>query len=389
MVTPQALLVSAYDAVSHRYWRDGVTDWNQHLAWRVITLPPRHYAWRVRGNALSLRDAQYAPDLRADYALVVVTSMVDLSGVLAAWPRLHRAGIVMYFHENQFAYPSRDPHDADIALTSIKNALSADHIVFNSAFNRDSFFTGAASLLDKMPDAVPAGLLESLRANANVIPVPLKQTSSTERRPPPASSNKTRSDERRESPLVIVWNHRWEHDKAPERLHRALLALRSKGVAFRLLLLGQQFRQTPEALNAIRHEFDKEIEHVGYVENDADYHDLLSAADVVVSTALHDFQGLAVMDAVEHGCVPVLPDRLAYPEWFGAEYLYESFQQNPEREVVALTRQLERASQLKRSGQLIAPDLSALRWSHLGPRYEAVFSAAQEAAGRRVQAAQC
>src|SRR5690606_31607509 len=47
------LLLSAYDADSHRRWREGlVRELPQH-AWTVLALPPRHFSWRIRGNALS------------------------------------------------------------------------------------------------------------------------------------------------------------------------------------------------------------------------------------------------------------------------------------------------------------------------------------------------
>jgi len=47
------LLLSAYDAASHRHWREMlVTGFPEH-DWTVLTLPPRHFNWRMRGNALS------------------------------------------------------------------------------------------------------------------------------------------------------------------------------------------------------------------------------------------------------------------------------------------------------------------------------------------------
>ena len=42
----------------------------------------------------------------------------------------------------------------------------------------------------------------------------------------------------------------------------------------------------------------------------------LSWADCIVSTAHHEFFGLAVVEAAAAGCLPLLPPRLAYPELF-------------------------------------------------------------------------
>jgi glycosyltransferase involved in cell wall biosynthesis len=47
---------------------------------------------------------------------------------------------------------------------------------------------------------------------------------------------------------------------------------------------------------------------------DKAYWQALRAADVVVSTARHEFFGIGVVEAISAGCWPLLPDRLAYPE---------------------------------------------------------------------------
>ncbi|MEM1008468.1 MAG: DUF3524 domain-containing protein, partial [Myxococcota bacterium] len=50
---PSVLLLSAYDAQSHRQWWKGLVRALDHWNWCVKTLPARYFSWRFRGNALS------------------------------------------------------------------------------------------------------------------------------------------------------------------------------------------------------------------------------------------------------------------------------------------------------------------------------------------------
>lgn len=57
----------------------------------------------------------------------------------------------------------------------------------------------------------------------------------------------------------------------------------------------------------------------------ADYYSLLSRAAAVVSFALQENFGFGILEAVKLGCVPVVPNRLVYPELFDDRYRYETF----------------------------------------------------------------
>ena len=43
---------------------------------------------------------------------------------------------------------------------------------------------------------------------------------------------------------------------------------------------------------------------------------ILESSDVVVSTAIHEFFGIAIAEAAAAGAIPIVPRRLAYPEIF-------------------------------------------------------------------------
>ena len=57
----------------------------------------------------------------------------------------------------------------------------------------------------------------------------------------------------------------------------------------------------------------------GYVESAQAYRELLCRADLVISTADHEFFGISILEAVAGGAFPLLPNQLSYPELIPAE----------------------------------------------------------------------
>jgi hypothetical protein len=53
---------------------------------------------------------------------------------------------------------------------------------------------------------------------------------------------------------------------------------------------------------------------MGYVESKGEYWKWLHKADWVLSTAKHEFFGIAVVEALFAGCLPWLPEKLSYRE---------------------------------------------------------------------------
>ena len=59
----------------------------------------------------------------------------------------------------------------------------------------------------------------------------------------------------------------------------------------------------------------------------SEYYRLLAESKVIVSFALQENFGFGVAEAAYLGCVPVLPNRLVYPELYGEQHLYDTFEQ--------------------------------------------------------------
>jgi glycosyltransferase involved in cell wall biosynthesis len=371
VTTPRALLLSAYDGPSHCYWRKGLVQHLTDFEWTVLTLPPRHFSWRIRGNALSFAGLQRQV-LENKYDVVVATSMVDISTLRGLVPSLASTPTLWYCHENQFAYPQTENAHASIEpqMVLLYGALACERLAFNSAFNRDTFLQGVDALLRKMPDAVPAGTAETLRHKSVVLPVPLLD-SAWYQRPRQKHAN---------DPLWIVWNHRWEHDKGPDRLLALVQTLAREAAQLPMIwsIVGPRFRRQPTEFAAveklIREQPHWQLRHCGFCEEGA-YRELLREADIVLSTAMHDFQGLAVLEAAAAGCTPCVPDRLAYREFIDEGFRYRSCD-DTRVEAGAAAGMLAHWAELRRCGHLLPQaNVQALHWSGLGSRYRELLTA--------------
>jgi len=321
---PRILLLSGYDAASHRYWRNTLVKGLDVFDWTEIALPDRYFSWRVRGNSLSFA-FQHKEALSQNYDCLIATSMVDLASLRGFVPRLANIPNLLYFHENQFDYPvkpssnSKENAQKDVSaqLTSIYALLCADKVLFNSKYNQMTFFKGAQALLNKLPDGVPKQLLKGMEKNSQILPVPISKKSIL---PKQNLKNNKGTDSR--GSFQIVWNHRWEYDKQPQVFFDAMLLLKKQGIQFQLHVLGQSFRQVPACFEKARDSLKEEIQTWGY-QSQEDYYRILSESDIVISTALHDFQGLSMLEAILSGCFPVAPNRVAYPEYMQDNSLYQ------------------------------------------------------------------
>ncbi len=337
----------------------------------------------MQGGALTL--ARAVEDTVAALAgrgrrpdVLLVSDMVHLPALLGLARRaLAGVPVVLYLHETQLTFPLSERTaagggagaDLTYAMTNWLSMAAADRVVFNSAYHRQVWFEALPAFLARFPDLRHTGLVAEVEARSSVLPVGIAPGPLTGTAPDPG-------------PPTVLWNHRWEHDKDPDAFVDAVEAVAARGVDFRLLLAGHRFRAEPDALARLRHgPAAGRIAHDGTAPDgtgpdgtgpDGAYSDLLARADVVVSTARHEFFGVAVAEAVAAGALPLLPYRLAYPELVPTPhpYLYTSPSELVDRLCWALTDHPGR----RRAADAARHHVRRFAWPVVAPHYDELFT---------------
>jgi len=341
------LALEPFHGGSHAAFLDG---WGRHSSHDItpLTLSAHHWKWRMRHAAVTL--AERAGALDGPFNALWASDMLDLAAFRGLAPA-HLAALpaVLYFHENQLAYPTTDdrPRDTHFGFTNFISALAAiasgGEVWWNSAYNRDRFLAELRTLLSHTPKPRMATHVPRIEAHSRVMHPGID----------PVGGDTT--PRRAGDPLHLLWAARWEHDKNPALFFTALDRLVDRGVTFRVSVIGESYAQTPAAFAQARARLGDRVARWGYQATRADYEAALRDADVVVSTADHEFFGLSVVEAASAGCVPVLPRALAYPELFDESAVFY-----PPGDAEALADALVA---LADGGALhTAPDVSRFAW---------------------------
>lgn len=292
---------------SHRSFLETYAARSRHRV-ELHGLAARHWKWRQEASGWELArrlEGAPVPDvlLASDYV-----DLPRLFGFLGpAWSRVPAA---LYFHENQLTYLDGGRVDHTHGFSNVLSAVRADAVLFNSAFHREDFARAARDLLGKLPRPSPRAELARALEGSEVVP-PLPDLGSI---PPGAGPGEG-------APLRVAFPHRLEADKDPVGFLEAMGRARERaGAAIELVVLGSDpGRATPEVRAALERHGELLL-HVGRARTRETYAHWLGSCDVVVSTATHEFFGVAVVEAMAAGCTPLLPPRLAYPEVVGGAF---------------------------------------------------------------------
>lgn len=364
------LAIEGYYGGSHRAFLDGWTACSGH-AWTLLTLPPNKWKWRMRHGAITFaRQVERLAGEGGRWDVLFCSDMLNLAEFVGlVGESAQRLPRVVYFHENQLTYPVRveSERDYQYVMTNLTTCLAAEAVWFNSAFHRDEFLGAMGAFLKRMPDNRPLDAVDTIAARSEV-------------HPPGIEAFAPRGP-RRPGPLHILWAARWEHDKNPEDFFAAMKILKEKGIDFRLSVIGERFRDVPEVFAWAKGYFAQHIVRWGFQESRDAYRTALCEADVVVSTANHEFFGITIVEAIAAGAMPVLPKRLAYPEIISVldptspqDHFYNGTIDDLAGRLADFSRKLAAGGAGEACGLLAERTMAQYGWAHLGPTMDSALT---------------
>ncbi len=338
-------LVEPFFTGSHKRWATELAQKSRHQI-DILSLPGRHWKWRMHGAAITLADRFRKAGKQ--YDAILATDMLDLTIFLSRLRKeTAQTPVGLYFHENQLLYPwsprdgdTKKGRDLHYGFINYSSALGADRLYFNSDFHRTAFLEAIPRFLNRYPDFQNLNTVSELSQKASTLWLGMDLKAFNAHQP-------NQRGARDDKPL-IVWNHRWEYDKNPIGFFRILYQLLERGVEFDLALLGEGFEEEPPYFREAKERLSERIVHYGKAPRFSEYAQLLWQADIALVTSSQDFFGQSVVEAIHCECHPLLPHRLAYPDHLDPADWPHCYYRSEEEAV-------ERMAELITSGQWRSP----------------------------------
>nr|XP_042716823.1 glycosyltransferase-like domain-containing protein 1 isoform X6 [Chrysemys picta bellii] len=329
------LLIEAFYGGSHKQLADLLQEEIEECV--LYTLPAKKWHWRARTAALYFMQTVPA---NANYRILFASSVLNLTELIALRPDFGKLKKVLYFHENQLTYPVQKCQERDFqyGYNQILSCLVADIVVFNSAFNMESFLTSIGKFLKLIPDHRPKDLEKIIRPKCQVLHFPIRFPDVSRFMPEHklAHLEKITGFRGNEDTYLFRCLPFQQKYRATGSLMKTSSSSPESGLceAQSGLCTTQQERlQYPltslEKLNKSKasESTNQEVpcqedkQHVTF--NPCN---LLSGTDYQ-QRPLHIVWPHRWIEAVYCGCYPLCPNALVYPEIFPAEYLYSTPEQ--------------------------------------------------------------
>jgi len=301
------LLIEPYYTGSHKKWANDYRRLSNHNI-KILSLKGQFWKWRMHGGAVTLADkfnkTNWIPNL------IIATDMLDFTTFLSLTrKKTYNIPAIIYFHENQISYPW-SPNDIDVkknrdshyGFINYSSALSSDHILFNSNYHMNTFMNELNPFLKNFPDHNELDSINIIKRKSKTLHLGLD-----------LKRFDLKKIKKKEKPSIL-WNHRWEYDKNPELFFSILEKVKNEGYKFNLIVIGENFSQSPKIFDRAKKKFKDELIHWGYAKTFELYAELLWRADILPVTSNQEFFGISVMEAIYCGNWPILPNRLTYPE---------------------------------------------------------------------------
>lgn len=361
------LFLNAFHGGSHAAVAEGYIRHSKHQI-ELIKLPiDGGWRWRMRGATVTfarmLREGYGQQTLPFD--LIICTDMLDLATFRGLMGRqLGNIPIAVYFHENQLTYPIPAGRKLDLTFPWINytTCLAADAIFYNSAFHRRVWIEALPGLIGRYHDFKELEMIDAIAAKSHVLHPGVDLARLADGQRPERSADHV---------PIILWNSRWEYDKNPSSFFAALESLEEQGYDFRLIVLGEHIDPNEPSFAAARQRFGSRALSWGYAPDTASYRDALWQADIVVSAAIQEFFGISVIEAIACGCVPILPQRLSYPEIIPQQFHADCLYSSQDDFVAKLAQALTSLPRLQRLG--LATIAAQYDWQIIVEHYDRAF----------------
>ncbi len=358
----RGLFVEPFFGGSHRAFAEGLVAHGGHDL-ELLTLPGREWRRRMRLGAQVL--AGKAAEVEGAFDFLLVSDMLDLAAFLALTrPRFERVPVLLFMHENQLTYPRLRGTKLNSWFGQINylSALAADRVAFNSEYHRRDFL-GALEELEQQPNNwLTTDGIEAIREKSTVLPVGVDL----------GSLGDGMGEARAGGRPLIVWNHRWEFDKAPEAFARTVSTLAEEGLDFRVAVAGERGDNPSEAMLELPKRLGERLVQFGPVSGRDGYARLLWEADISISSTRHEFFGISTVEAMWCGCLPIAPRRYNYPALV-PESLQERCLYEQESELLALTREAIRSGADAGEREALRAAAGRFGWEVVGPVWEAAL----------------